>query len=180
MQGCSCCFGLTEHSRVCDLVAHVTAREPHDSHGPGWFLESVSPLQTHTYTHALAHAHDVEQDGLTGATRLAGHGCVQKASHRTIPRTTDTPLSSPSHTAIGAPLVYADQAWSIGKRRNSEGFSKDVCAVLLIANIARCFWWFHERFEFGECSCGGPSHTSWLLNSTPRVITQHYSCSPSS
>ncbi|CAO1616455.1 unnamed protein product [Sympodiomycopsis kandeliae] len=50
--------------------------------------------------------------------------------------------------AVGAPLVYADQAWSIGKRRNSEGFSKDVCGVLLIANVARCFWWFHERFEF--------------------------------
>lgn len=50
--------------------------------------------------------------------------------------------------AFGAPLVYADQAWSIQKRRNSDGFSKDVCAVLLIANICRCFFWFGERFEF--------------------------------
>lgn len=58
------------------------------------------------------------------------------------------PPASLSHAAVGAPLVYADQAWSIGKRRNSEGFSKDVCGVLLIANIARCFWWFHEHFEF--------------------------------
>lgn len=48
---------------------------------------------------------------------------------------------------MGAPLVYADQAYSISKRRNSAGFSKDVCAVLLIANIARCFWWLTERYE---------------------------------
>ncbi|CAO1618172.1 unnamed protein product [Parajaminaea phylloscopi] len=48
---------------------------------------------------------------------------------------------------IGAPLVYADQAYSIARRRNSEGFSKDVCAVLLIANIARVFWWLRVKFE---------------------------------
>lgn len=50
--------------------------------------------------------------------------------------------------AFGAPLIYADQAWSIQKRRNAEGFSKDVCAVLLIANISRIFFWFGERYEF--------------------------------
>ncbi|UZJ55903.1 hypothetical protein CBS101457_005223 [Exobasidium rhododendri] len=49
--------------------------------------------------------------------------------------------------AIGAPLVYADQARNIVNRRNAEGFSKDVCAVLLIANICRCFFWLGERFE---------------------------------
>lgn len=43
--------------------------------------------------------------------------------------------------ALGAPLVYADQALSIARKRDSTGFSKDVCAVLLIANIARCFFW---------------------------------------
>lgn len=52
-----------------------------------------------------------------------------------------------AHPAFGAPLVYADQAWSIQKRRSSEGFSMDVCAVLLIANICRVFFWFGERFE---------------------------------
>lgn len=50
-------------------------------------------------------------------------------------------------TAFGAPLVYADQARNIINRRNAEGFSKDVCAVLLIANICRCFFWFGEHFE---------------------------------
>ncbi|PWN20059.1 hypothetical protein BCV69DRAFT_283592 [Microstroma glucosiphilum] len=49
--------------------------------------------------------------------------------------------------AVGAPLIYADQAYSIQKKRSSTGFSKDVCAVLLLANIARCFWWLSERFE---------------------------------
>ncbi|CEH13228.1 Predicted membrane protein [Ceraceosorus bombacis] len=49
--------------------------------------------------------------------------------------------------AIGAPLIYADQAWSIQKKRDSSGFSKDVCAVLLLSNIARCFFWLGEPFE---------------------------------
>lgn len=50
--------------------------------------------------------------------------------------------------AFGAPLVYADQAYNIQKKRNSEGFSKDVCAVLLIANVSRIYFWFGEKFEF--------------------------------
>lgn len=50
--------------------------------------------------------------------------------------------------AIGAPLVYADQAYSIYRKQDARGFSHDVCAVLLIANITRCFFWFGERFEF--------------------------------
>lgn len=28
------------------------------------------------------------------------------------------------------------------------GFSRDVCAILLIANITRCFYWLGDRFEF--------------------------------
>jgi hypothetical protein len=28
------------------------------------------------------------------------------------------------------------------------GFSRDVCAILLIANITRCFYWLGNRFEF--------------------------------
>ncbi|TKY88359.1 hypothetical protein EX895_002711 [Sporisorium graminicola] len=50
--------------------------------------------------------------------------------------------------AIGAPLVYADQAHSIYRKQDARGFSHDVCAVLLIANITRCFFWLGERFEF--------------------------------
>lgn len=49
--------------------------------------------------------------------------------------------------AIGAPLIYADQANTMAKLRDSTGFSKDVCAVILLSNIARLIWWFHERYE---------------------------------
>lgn len=65
--------------------------------------------------------------------------------------------------AIGAPLVYADQAWSIAKKRNAEGFSKDVSAILLIANICRCFFWLGERFEF-----------ALLLQSLLMIVAQLY------
>jgi len=49
--------------------------------------------------------------------------------------------------AVGPPLVYADQAYSIVKRKDSTGFSRDVCAILLIANITRCFFWLGDPFE---------------------------------
>ncbi|KAF9258878.1 hypothetical protein L218DRAFT_964061 [Marasmius fiardii PR-910] len=49
--------------------------------------------------------------------------------------------------AVGPPLVYADQAYSIVRRKDSTGFSHDVCAILLIANITRCFFWLGDRFE---------------------------------
>ncbi|KAJ3720912.1 hypothetical protein EV361DRAFT_906894 [Lentinula raphanica] len=48
--------------------------------------------------------------------------------------------------AVGPPLVYADQAYSIVKKKDSTGFSRDVCAILLIANITRCFFWLGDRF----------------------------------
>ena len=38
--------------------------------------------------------------------------------------------------AVGPPLVYADQLRSIIKRRDSTGFSHDVCGVLIVANSA--------------------------------------------
>ncbi|KAH9004646.1 hypothetical protein EDB86DRAFT_2884615 [Lactarius hatsudake] len=50
--------------------------------------------------------------------------------------------------AVGAPLVYADQTVSIIRKKDSAGFSRDICAVLLVANITRCFFWLGERFEF--------------------------------
>jgi hypothetical protein len=49
--------------------------------------------------------------------------------------------------AVGPPLVYADQAFSIIKNKDSTGFSRDVCAILLIANITRCFFWLGDPFE---------------------------------
>jgi len=50
--------------------------------------------------------------------------------------------------AVGPPLVYADQAISIIRKKDSTGFSRDVCGILLVANITRCFFWLGERFEF--------------------------------
>ncbi|PPQ65884.1 hypothetical protein CVT24_011215 [Panaeolus cyanescens] len=49
--------------------------------------------------------------------------------------------------AVGPPLVYADQAISIVKKKDATGFSRDVCAILLIANITRCFFWIGDHFE---------------------------------
>ncbi|ORY33113.1 PQ loop repeat-domain-containing protein [Naematelia encephala] len=49
--------------------------------------------------------------------------------------------------AIGPPLVYADQAYSIVKKRDSSGFSHDVCGVVLVANIIRIYFWLGNRFE---------------------------------
>ncbi|TYJ56436.1 hypothetical protein B9479_002839 [Cryptococcus floricola] len=49
--------------------------------------------------------------------------------------------------AVGPPLVYADQAYSIVKKKDSSGFSHDVCGVVIIANIIRIFFWLGERFE---------------------------------
>ncbi|KAK2465631.1 hypothetical protein APHAL10511_002175 [Amanita phalloides] len=66
--------------------------------------------------------------------------------------------------AIGPPLVYADQAASIIRKkcalfatlltfidwiyfRDATGFSRDVCAILLVANITRCFFWLGNHFE---------------------------------
>ncbi|KIJ55341.1 hypothetical protein M422DRAFT_199508 [Sphaerobolus stellatus SS14] len=50
--------------------------------------------------------------------------------------------------AVGPPLVYADQTYSIIRKRDSTGFSRDVCGILLIANITRCFYWLRSQFEF--------------------------------
>ncbi|CAL1714908.1 unnamed protein product [Somion occarium] len=50
--------------------------------------------------------------------------------------------------AIGPPLVYADQTYSIVHRKDATGFSRDVCAILLLANITRCFFWLGNHYEF--------------------------------
>ncbi|KIY66726.1 hypothetical protein CYLTODRAFT_398244 [Cylindrobasidium torrendii FP15055 ss-10] len=49
--------------------------------------------------------------------------------------------------AVGPPLVYADQAVSIVRKKDATGFSRDVCAILLLANITRCFFWLGNHFE---------------------------------
>ncbi|WVQ85022.1 hypothetical protein IAT38_007186 [Cryptococcus sp. DSM 104549] len=49
--------------------------------------------------------------------------------------------------AAGPPLVYADQAYSMVKKKDSSGFSHDVCGVVIIANITRVFFWLGNRFE---------------------------------
>ena len=46
-----------------------------------------------------------------------------------------------SSLACGPPLIYADQAWSIIKKKDSTGFSMDVCAVLILSNLMRCVFW---------------------------------------
>jgi len=63
--------------------------------------------------------------------------------------------------AVAPPLVYADQAYSIVKKRDSTGFSRDVCAILLIANITRCFFSLGDQFE-----------TALLLQSIFMILAQ--------
>lgn len=43
--------------------------------------------------------------------------------------------------AVGPPGAYVDQFLSILRNRDSTGFSIDICAVLIIANITRIFYW---------------------------------------
>ncbi|KAI9636764.1 uncharacterized protein MKK02DRAFT_33885 [Dioszegia hungarica] len=79
--------------------------------------------------------------------------------------------------AVGPPLVYVDQAVSIIRKKDSSGFSHDVCGVLLIANIIRIFFWLGNRFE-----------TPLLVQSILLIVSQllllsiclHYRPSPTS
>ncbi|GHJ88413.1 hypothetical protein NliqN6_4815 [Naganishia liquefaciens] len=49
--------------------------------------------------------------------------------------------------ACGPPLIYADQARTIWQKRDSSGFSHDVCGIILVANITRCFFYIGHPFE---------------------------------
>lgn len=49
--------------------------------------------------------------------------------------------------AVGPPLVYLDQLVAILRRKDSSGFSMDVCGCLLVANLLRVFFWLGKRFE---------------------------------
>lgn len=62
---------------------------------------------------------------------------------------------------------------------DSSGFSRDVCAILLIANITRCFFWLGEGFEFGtvpQQGVGGdnayPSMPALLVQSILMILSQ--------
>lgn len=49
--------------------------------------------------------------------------------------------------AVGPPAAYADQFISILRKKDSTGFSIDICGVLIIANITRVYYWLAARFE---------------------------------
>ena len=49
--------------------------------------------------------------------------------------------------SVGPPLAYADQFAAIVRNKSSAGFSKDVCGVLLVANITRIWYWFGEHYQ---------------------------------
>ncbi|GAA6027533.1 hypothetical protein JCM8097_007909 [Rhodosporidiobolus ruineniae] len=49
--------------------------------------------------------------------------------------------------AVGPPLAYADQYVSICKNKTSAGFSTDITALLIIANITRCIYWLGDHFQ---------------------------------
>jgi len=76
-------------------------------------------------------------------------GCELNAQTTTSPLPVMTWISTLSSVgmAVVPPLVYADQTYSIIRKKDSTGFSRDVCAILLIANITRCFFWIGNHFE---------------------------------
>ncbi|BGP62250.1 hypothetical protein NBRC10512v2_003579 [Rhodotorula toruloides] len=49
--------------------------------------------------------------------------------------------------AVGPPLAYGDQYWSINKKHDSRGFSIDVCAILIIANLTRLVYWLGDHYQ---------------------------------
>ncbi|CDH59233.1 hypothetical protein RO3G_07430 [Lichtheimia corymbifera JMRC:FSU:9682] len=48
---------------------------------------------------------------------------------------------------IGPIVGYIDQYFIIRRKQSSAGFNSMTCAVLLIANILRVFFWFGKRFD---------------------------------
>lgn len=49
--------------------------------------------------------------------------------------------------AIGPPLAYGDQYIAIVRSHKSEGFSIDVCGILIVANTTRVFFWLGDHFQ---------------------------------
>ncbi|GAA5826104.1 hypothetical protein JCM10212_002412, partial [Sporobolomyces blumeae] len=49
--------------------------------------------------------------------------------------------------ALFPPLAYSDQYVSICRKRNSAGFSTDICGLLIVANVTRCIYWLGARFQ---------------------------------
>ncbi|GAO49177.1 hypothetical protein SAICODRAFT_90536 [Saitoella complicata NRRL Y-17804] len=49
---------------------------------------------------------------------------------------------------ISSPLTsYGDMIWSINKKRSSQGFSIDICGIMLVSSILRVLFWFGKPFE---------------------------------
>ncbi|SMQ53398.1 unnamed protein product [Zymoseptoria tritici ST99CH_3D7] len=49
---------------------------------------------------------------------------------------------------ITSPVTsYADQIWSMHKKRSSAGFSLDVPLIMLVASITKVFYWFGSRYD---------------------------------
>jgi solute carrier family 66, member 2 len=48
---------------------------------------------------------------------------------------------------VGPVLGYVDQYRMIKRNKGTGGFSHDVCAILIIANILRIFFRFGKEFE---------------------------------
>ncbi|KAI7886433.1 hypothetical protein K492DRAFT_68465 [Lichtheimia hyalospora FSU 10163] len=48
---------------------------------------------------------------------------------------------------LGPIVGYIDQYFIIRRKQSSAGFNSMTCAVLLIANILRVFFWFGKRFD---------------------------------
>ncbi|GAA5970759.1 hypothetical protein JCM11641_004442 [Rhodosporidiobolus odoratus] len=49
--------------------------------------------------------------------------------------------------AIGPPLAYSDQYIDICRKHTSQGFSTDITALLIIANVTRCVYWLGDHFQ---------------------------------
>nr|POE65711.1 pq-loop repeat-containing protein 1 [Quercus suber] len=43
---------------------------------------------------------------------------------------------------------YADQVWSIHKKRSSAGFSLDIPLIMLVSSILKVFYWLGARYDF--------------------------------
>lgn len=49
--------------------------------------------------------------------------------------------------AISPITSYGDTIYAIQKSRSSNGFSIDLCLIMLVASILRIFFWLGERYE---------------------------------
>ena len=55
--------------------------------------------------------------------------------------------------ACAPPLAYGDQMVSIIRKRDSRGFSIDICGVLIVANVTRVFYWLGAFLSLPSLCC---------------------------